>query len=106
MSVCSGSAPTASLPGVFDSLDHGSNRVDKSCSIALGALGPTVFNLGLKDSALTILFFNLLTTTPAAYLSTFGARLGLRQMVIGRYSFGPWAVLFPTLPAVGATMLV
>lgn len=57
-------------------------------TFSLGTLGPVVFELGLKESALVIVFFNLLSTLPVAYFSTFGARTGLRQMVFSRYSFG------------------
>jgi purine-cytosine permease-like protein len=35
---------------------------------ALGTLGPVTFGLGLRDSCLVILFFNLLCTVPPAYL--------------------------------------
>jgi purine-cytosine permease-like protein len=37
---------------------------------------------------LVILFFCLLTTTAPAYLSTFGPKTGMRQMIQARYSFG------------------
>ena len=47
-----------------------------------------VYGLSLRDSALVILFFCLLTTTAPAYLSTFGPKTGMRQMVQARYSFG------------------
>jgi purine-cytosine permease-like protein len=57
-------------------------------TFSLGTLGPVVFYLGLRDAILTIIFFNLLSTLPVAYFSTFGARTGLRQMVFSRYSFG------------------
>jgi purine-cytosine permease-like protein len=50
-------------------------------------LGP-VYGLGLRDSALVILFFTLLTTVLPAYLSTLGPKTGMRQMVQARYSFG------------------
>lgn len=51
-------------------------------------LGPMGFNLGLRDSALVILFFNLLSTTIPGYLSTLGPKTGMRQMIQARYSFG------------------
>lgn len=47
-----------------------------------------MFFLGLKESCLAILFFNLLSTLPVAYFAVFGPRLGLRQMTITRFSFG------------------
>lgn len=67
-------------------------------TISLGTLGPSVFFLGLKESCLTILFFNLLSTIPVAYFSVFGPRLGLRQMTISRFSFGYYSAYQRSLP--------
>ena len=55
--------------------------------ITFGMIGP-IFGLSLRDSALVILFFTLLTTLLPAYLSTLGPKIGMRQMVQARYSFG------------------
>ncbi|KAI9872000.1 MAG: purine-cytosine permease [Pleopsidium flavum] len=57
-------------------------------SLAIGALAVTVFHLGFVDSLLTILFINILAITPVCFFSTFGPRLGLRQMVLSRFYFG------------------
>lgn len=54
-----------------------------------------MFELGFRDAVLTIIFFNLLSTLPVAYFATWGAKLGLRQMTIGRFSFGYWSECFP-----------
>ncbi|KAJ7634710.1 permease for cytosine/purines, uracil, thiamine, allantoin-domain-containing protein [Roridomyces roridus] len=62
-----------------------------------GSLGPIAYGLGLRDSCLVILFFNLLCCIPPGYLSTWGPKLGLRQMVQARYSFGYFGVLGPVL---------
>ncbi|KAJ7090589.1 permease for cytosine/purines, uracil, thiamine, allantoin-domain-containing protein [Mycena crocata] len=62
-----------------------------------GSLGPIAYGLSLRDSALIILFFNLLCCIPPGYLSTWGPKLGLRQMVQARYSFGYFGVLAPVL---------
>lgn len=51
-------------------------------------LGPLVYNLSLRDSALVILFFNLLATSAAGILATIGPKTGMRQMIHARYSFG------------------
>ena len=51
-------------------------------------LGTNIYGLSLRDSSLIILFFTLLTTLLPAYLSTLGPKLGMRQMVQARYSFG------------------
>jgi len=50
-------------------------------------LGPA-FGLSLRDSALVIIFFILMTTLLPAYLAILGPKLGMRQMVQARYSFG------------------
>ncbi|KAJ7741441.1 permease for cytosine/purines, uracil, thiamine, allantoin-domain-containing protein [Mycena maculata] len=62
-----------------------------------GSLGPIVYGLSLRDSSLIILFFNLLCCLPPGYLSTWGPKLGLRQMVQARYSFGYFGVIAPVL---------
>lgn len=50
-------------------------------------LGP-VYGLGIRDCALVILFFTLLTTFAPAYLATLGPKTGMRQMIQARYSWG------------------
>ncbi|KAF5318815.1 hypothetical protein D9619_010747 [Psilocybe cf. subviscida] len=62
-------------------------------SFSAGTLGPIAFGLGLRDTCLTILFFNLLCCAFPAYLGTWGPKLGMRQMVISRYSFGYYGVI-------------
>ncbi|KAJ7927492.1 permease for cytosine/purines, uracil, thiamine, allantoin-domain-containing protein [Mycena leptocephala] len=62
-----------------------------------GSLGPIAYGLSLRDSCLVILFFNLLCCLPPGYLSTWGPKLGLRQMVQARYSFGYFGVIAPVL---------
>ncbi|THH02634.1 hypothetical protein EW145_g6721 [Phellinidium pouzarii] len=64
---------------------------------SIGTLGPSTFGLGLKDSCLAILFFNLLGTLPVAYFAVFGPRLGLRQMTISRFSFGYYFAFLPVI---------
>jgi NCS1 nucleoside transporter family len=70
-------------------------------SFAIGALSVPVFGLGYVDSALTIVFVNLLGIMPVCFFSTFGPRFGLRQMVLSRFWFGYYGVkiseLTPTL---------
>ncbi|KAK0670462.1 putative purine-cytosine permease [Cercophora samala] len=62
--------------------------------IAFGMIGPAS-GLSLRDSALVILFFVLLTTLLPAYLSTLGPKIGMRQMIQARYSFGRYIVSIP-----------
>lgn len=57
-------------------------------SVSFGMLGPLAYNLSLRDSALIILFFNLLSVLLPAYLATFGPKTGMRQMIQARYSYG------------------
>jgi len=66
-------------------------------TVSLGTLGPSVFFLGLKESILTIVFFNLLSTIPVAYFSVWGPRMGLRQMTISRFSFGYYTAWVPVV---------
>ncbi|KAI1378694.1 purine-cytosine permease [Hypoxylon crocopeplum] len=61
-------------------------------SFAIGALALPVFGLGFLDSALTIIFINLLGIMPVCFFSTFGPRFGLRQMVLSRFYFGYFGV--------------
>jgi purine-cytosine permease-like protein len=42
----------------------------------------------LRDAALIILFFALLTCIPPAFMGIGGTETGLRQLVQARYSFG------------------
>ncbi|ANB15911.1 Fcy2p [Sugiyamaella lignohabitans] len=57
-------------------------------TFSTGILGITAFGLTFWDSVLTIIFFTLLGTLPVAFFSTFGPKLGLRQMVLSRFWFG------------------
>ncbi len=61
-------------------------------SFAIGVLAIPVFNLGFVDSALTIIFVNILGVVPVCFFSTFGAKFGLRQMVLSRFYFGYYGV--------------
>ncbi len=73
-------------------------------TIALGALAVPVFGLGFWDSVGAIVLFNILGALPVAFLSTMGPKLGLRQMVISRFSFG-WvgAILMALFNVVAST---
>ncbi|KAI5891667.1 uncharacterized protein SCHCODRAFT_02629744 [Schizophyllum commune H4-8] len=66
-------------------------------SFSAGTLGPVVYGLGLRDACLVILFFNLLCAAPPAYLTTWGPKTGMRQMVQARYSFGYFGVILPCI---------
>ncbi|KAE9406856.1 hypothetical protein BT96DRAFT_954685 [Gymnopus androsaceus JB14] len=66
-------------------------------SFSAGTLGPVAYGLGIRESCLVILFFNLLCCLPPAYFSTWGPKLGLRQMVQARFSFGYYGVILPCI---------
>lgn len=57
-------------------------------SFAIGVLGISLFKTGFWDGVATIIFFNMISILPVCYYSTLGSTLGLRQMVLSRFSFG------------------
>ncbi|KAF2711135.1 hypothetical protein K504DRAFT_490058 [Pleomassaria siparia CBS 279.74] len=60
--------------------------------ITFGMVGTLSFGMNLRDAALTILFFILASTAPVAYLSTWGPKTGMRQLVQARFAFGYYHV--------------
>ncbi|KAI1088058.1 permease for cytosine/purines, uracil, thiamine, allantoin-domain-containing protein [Rostrohypoxylon terebratum] len=64
--------------------------------ITFGMLGPG-YGLGLRDCALVIIFFCILTAAIPAYLGTLGPKTGLRQMIQARFSFGRYLVSVPVI---------
>ncbi|KAH9477683.1 Purine-cytosine permease fcyB [Psilocybe cubensis] len=66
-------------------------------TLSLGTLGPVVFQLGVRDSCLVILFFGAFCSIFPAYYSTWGACLGMRQMTLSRYTFGYYGVIVPSI---------
>jgi len=66
-------------------------------TFALGTLGASVWRMDFKTAALTILFFNLITTLVPSYFATFGKALGVRALAFSRFTFGYYAVLIPTI---------
>ncbi|KAK7222397.1 hypothetical protein V2G26_010400 [Clonostachys chloroleuca] len=66
-------------------------------AISAGMSGTLGFGLGLRDCSLIILFFALLISLAAPYLSLFGVKLGLRQMIQARFSFGKYGVAIPLI---------
>ncbi|KAK0444534.1 uncharacterized protein EV420DRAFT_1574324 [Desarmillaria tabescens] len=51
-------------------------------SFSAGSLGPIAFGLGVRDSCLVILFFNLLCALPPAYLTTWGPQVRYFGVII------------------------
>ncbi|KAG8884245.1 hypothetical protein FRB97_004750 [Tulasnella sp. 331] len=73
-------------------------------SFSAGTVGPILFGLSFKHSAAVIVGFNLIGLLLPGYFSTFGPKLGMRQMVQSRYSWGYFGAIVPaTLNA--ATMM-
>ncbi|HXX77193.1 MAG TPA: cytosine permease [Ktedonobacteraceae bacterium] len=71
-------------------------------TFAIGTLATSVFELGFWDSVVAIVVFNVLGILPAAFLSTLGPKLGLRQMTISRFSFGWFGAMIMALFNVAA----
>lgn len=57
-------------------------------TFSLGALSYSVFSLDFGTAVLCIIFFNLLGALPVAFFSIFGAKFGVRQMVMSRFLIG------------------
>ncbi|PPJ50026.1 hypothetical protein CBER1_06793 [Cercospora berteroae] len=74
-------------------------------SFAIGILAKSLFFLGVADTMLVCIFFNLIGITPVCFFSTFGPKFGLRQMVLSRFWFGWWGVkliaVFNVLACIG-----
>lgn len=75
-------------------------------SFAIGALAQPIFELGFVDTALTIIFINILGILPVCFFSTFGPRFGLRQMVLSRFYFGYYGVKLSECPSPGAVSIL
>ena len=65
-----------------------SGTMNTSC-FATGFLG-WEFGLSLKQAILITIFASILGGAVTGYCATFGAATGLRQISVGRYSFGWW----------------
>lgn len=63
-------------------------------TFGLGALSITVFGLDFWTAVLTILFFTALGTFAVGFFSIFGAKFGLRQLIMSRFLVGDYAMRF------------
>ncbi|CDK24789.1 unnamed protein product [Kuraishia capsulata CBS 1993] len=61
-------------------------------TFSLGALSYPAFGLDFGTAVLVIFFFNLLGVLPVAFFSCFGAKFGLRQMILSRFLVGDFAM--------------
>ncbi|KAH6716245.1 permease for cytosine/purines, uracil, thiamine, allantoin-domain-containing protein [Leptodontidium sp. MPI-SDFR-AT-0119] len=59
-------------------------------NLAVGFLGPLVFELGFVDSALCAVFGAFVGCILTAYMSIWGAQSGNRTMVVARFFMGYW----------------
>ncbi|KAL8867926.1 MAG: hypothetical protein Q9174_005340, partial [Haloplaca sp. 1 TL-2023] len=59
-------------------------------NLAVGFLGPLLFELGFLDSAMCVVFGCFVGSLPTAYMSIWGAQSGNRTMVVARYFMGYW----------------
>ncbi|KAL1874440.1 hypothetical protein Daus18300_003458 [Diaporthe australafricana] len=62
-----------------------------------GMLATISFGMSLRDAALVILFFSLVTVIPPAFMGIGGTQTGLRQQIQARYSFGLYLATVPLL---------
>ncbi|ROW09586.1 hypothetical protein VMCG_02537 [Cytospora schulzeri] len=62
-----------------------------------GMLATLSFGMSLRDSALVILFFSILTVIPPAFMGIGGTQTGMRQQIQARYSFGLYLATIPLL---------
>ncbi|KAJ3335485.1 hypothetical protein HDU93_005374 [Gonapodya sp. JEL0774] len=56
--------------------------------LANGSIGLTYFALSLSESITVVVITNFVVLSVVSYFATFGPRLGLRQFIVSRYSFG------------------
>ncbi|EGO26948.1 hypothetical protein SERLADRAFT_360944 [Serpula lacrymans var. lacrymans S7.9] len=62
-----------------------------------GSVGPVVYGLGMRESLLTILVTDILSSAIPAYLAVFGPKLGTRAMVLSRFSWGYYGAAIPSI---------
>ncbi|KAF7550037.1 hypothetical protein G7046_g8145 [Stylonectria norvegica] len=70
-----------------------------------GALGTAVYGLKLRDVSLIIIFFNIVTCIPPAFISIGGYQTGMRQMIQARYYVGMIPILLNAGTLTGFTLL-
>lgn len=59
---------------------------------AVGVLAKALYGLGVVDALIVIVIANLVGMLPVCFFATFGARYGLRQMILSRFWFGWYGV--------------
>ncbi|KAI4114865.1 MAG: hypothetical protein LQ345_004435, partial [Seirophora villosa] len=66
-------------------------------NLAVGFLGPLLFELGFLDSALIVVFACFMGSIGTAYMAIWGPQSGNRTMVIARYFMGYWPAKLTTV---------
>ncbi|KAL9628683.1 MAG: hypothetical protein Q9204_005737, partial [Flavoplaca sp. TL-2023a] len=66
-------------------------------NLAVGFLGPLLFELGFLDSALLVVFACLVGSVGPAYMAIWGPQSGNRTMVVARYFMGYWPAKLTTV---------
>ncbi|KAI0711394.1 purine-cytosine permease [Earliella scabrosa] len=61
-----------------------------------GTAGPAFFGLGLRDTLVILLIVDIIACAIPAYFAVFGPKLGMRSMVLARYSWGYYGSLLPS----------
>ncbi|KAI0634844.1 cytosine-purine permease [Trametes polyzona] len=61
-----------------------------------GSAGPAFFGLGLRDSFIILVAVDLISCAIPAYFAVFGPKLGMRSMVLARYSWGYFGSILPS----------
>ncbi|KIK58351.1 hypothetical protein GYMLUDRAFT_694953 [Collybiopsis luxurians FD-317 M1] len=66
-------------------------------SLSGGTLGPLLFQLDLKFSLVIILLVDAICALAPAYLCMLGPKLGVRTMILSRFSFGYYGAKIPAI---------
>ncbi|RDX54764.1 purine-cytosine permease [Lentinus brumalis] len=61
-----------------------------------GSAGPAFFGLGLRDTLVVLLVVDLISCAIPAYFAIFGPKLGMRSMIVARYSWGYFGSIVPS----------
>lgn len=71
-----------------DNLKFWTSLLTNFLPISTGMVGTLSYGMSLRDASLVIIFFNMLCFGITAWAATMGMRLGFRQMIHARYSYG------------------
>ncbi|KXS15480.1 hypothetical protein M427DRAFT_56821 [Gonapodya prolifera JEL478] len=63
-------------------------------TLTTGALGVTIYGTSLAEAVAVVVVTNAICCCVTAWFSTFGPRLGMRQFIVTRYSFGWYPTKF------------